>query len=86
VAWTQRSLPLAVLAVAVLASLGAEVGALNGSAVGGSLGGLGVVTLLLGGVALAALAVYLLSPPPERPEEPALPRLSGPAGNPDSEA
>jgi hypothetical protein len=86
VAWVQRSLPLAVLAVAVLASLCAEVAALNGSALGGSLGGLGVVALLMGGMALAALAVYLLTPPPEPAEEPVLARLTGPADNPDSEA
>jgi hypothetical protein len=86
VAWGQRSWPLGVLAVAVVASLGAEVAALNGSAVGGSVGGLGVISLLLGGVALAALAVYLLSPPPEEQEPAVRLQPSGPAANPDSEA
>jgi protein-S-isoprenylcysteine O-methyltransferase Ste14 len=86
VAWSQKSWPLAVLAVAVLVSLGAEVAALNGSALGGSLGGLGVISLLAAGIALAAFAIYLLSPPGEEEEPGARPRPRGPAANPDSEA
>lgn len=86
VAWAQRSWPLGVLAAGVLASLGAEVAALNGSAVGGSLGGLGVVSLLTAGIALAAFALYLLLPPPEEPDPAVRRRPSGPGANPDSEA
>jgi hypothetical protein len=86
VAWEQRSWPLGVLAAAVLASLGAEVAALNGSALGASVGGLGVVSLLMAGVALAAFAIYLLVPPPEDGEPEVRLGPSGPAGNPDSEA
>lgn len=86
VAWNLRSLPLAVVAAALLASLSAEVAALNGSALGGSLGGLGVVSLLMGGIALAAFAVYLLTPPSEEGEEEPAPQATGPAANPDSEA
>lgn len=86
VAWNQRSLPLAAVAAAGLASLSAEVAALNGSALGGSLGGLGVVSMLMGGIALAAFAAYLLTPPPEERDTPLHPRPTGPAANPDSEA
>ncbi|MGA8208399.1 MAG: hypothetical protein WB801_03495 [Candidatus Dormiibacterota bacterium] len=86
VAWSQRSWPLAVLSLAVLASLGAEVAALNGSAVGGSLGGLGVISLFAAGIALAAFALYLLRPPAEEEEPNTRPRPLGPAANPDSEA
>jgi hypothetical protein len=86
VAWAQRSWPLGVLAAAVLVSLSAEVAALNGSAVGGSVGGLGVVSLLAAGIALAAFALYLLLPLPEEQEPEARRRRSGPAANPDSEA
>ncbi|HUY25731.1 MAG TPA: hypothetical protein VMV09_10595 [Candidatus Saccharimonadales bacterium] len=86
VAWAQRSWPLAVLAAAVLASLSAEVAALNGSALAGSLGGLGVISLLAAGIALAAFALYLLSPPADDEESEARPRPRGPAANPDSEA
>ncbi|HVC40074.1 MAG TPA: hypothetical protein VNH20_08940 [Candidatus Dormibacteraeota bacterium] len=86
VAWAQRSWPLGVVAVALIASLAAEVAALNGSALGGSLGGLGVVSLLGGGIALAAFAVYLLAPAPSELEPDSGPRLTGPAADPDSEA
>jgi len=86
VAWAQRSRPLALVAVAILASLVAEVAALNGSALGGSVGGLGVVALFSGGIALAAFAFYLLTPPPPEFEPQPIARLTGPAGNPDSEA
>ncbi|HUY54762.1 MAG TPA: hypothetical protein VMV23_06355 [Candidatus Nanopelagicaceae bacterium] len=83
--WWSRSWPLAVVGLAIVASLVAEVGALNNSW-GPTLGdGIGVVTVLLAGVALAALAVYLLLPPPQ-PVGPAPPRPWGPAVNPDSEA
>ncbi|MGC1185065.1 MAG: hypothetical protein WBA31_07940 [Candidatus Dormiibacterota bacterium] len=86
VAWVQRSRPLAVVAAAVLASLLAEVAALNGSALGGSVGGLGVVAMLGAGIALAAFAFYLLAPPPPDLEPEAARGLTGPAVNPDSEA
>ncbi|HUY56761.1 MAG TPA: hypothetical protein VMV12_02910 [Candidatus Micrarchaeaceae archaeon] len=86
VAWIQRSRPLAVLALAVLASLLAEVAALNGSALGGSISGFGVVSLLTGGIALAAFAFYLLTPPPTELEPVRPHRITGPAANPDSEA
>ncbi|MGA7173366.1 MAG: hypothetical protein WCB86_10865 [Candidatus Dormiibacterota bacterium] len=86
VAWTQRSRPLALVAAAVLGSLLAEVAALNGSALGGAVGGLGVVALLLGGIALAAFAFYLLTPPPPDLEPELIGRPTGPAANPDSEA
>jgi hypothetical protein len=86
VAWAQRSWPLWVLAAAVLGSLGAEVAALNGSALGGSVGGLGIVSLLMAGVALAAFAFYLLATTPDEREPEARQRPSGPAANPDSEA
>jgi hypothetical protein len=86
VAWAQRSRPLALVAVAVVASLLAEVAALNGSALGGSVGGLGTVAMLAAGIALAAFAFYLLTPPPPDLEPEPGPRLSGPATNPDSEA
>jgi hypothetical protein len=86
VAWAQRSWALGLLAAAVLASLGAEVAALNGSAAGGSLGGLGVISLLTAGMALAAFALYLLLPPPVEPDLEVRRRPSGPAANPDSEA
>ncbi|HUY55629.1 MAG TPA: hypothetical protein VMV23_10780 [Candidatus Nanopelagicaceae bacterium] len=86
VAWAQRSRPLTVVAAAVLASLLAEVAALNGSALGGAVGGLGVVSLLLGGVALAAFAFYLLTPPPPDVEPQLINGPTGPAANPDSEA
>ncbi|HEY6538120.1 MAG TPA: hypothetical protein VI138_03660 [Candidatus Dormibacteraeota bacterium] len=85
VARAQRSRPLALVAVAVLISLVAEVAALNGSAPGGSVGGLGVVTLFLAGVALAAFAAYLLLPPPAELELKPV-GATGPAANPDSEA
>jgi len=84
-AWWSRSWPLAVVGLAILGSLVAEVGALN-SSWGPTLGdGVGVVTLLLTGLALAALAVYLLLPPPAS-IGPAPPPPFGPAVNPDSEA
>ena len=84
VAWWSQSWPLAVVGLAILASLASEVSALNG-AWGATLGGgIGVVTLLMAGVALAALAVYLLLPP--EPAGAAPPRPFGPAVNPDSEA
>ncbi len=86
VAWAQRSWPLALVAAAVLSSLFAEVAALNGSALGGTLGGLGVVTLFTAGIALAALAYYLLTPPRDEPEREPPGRPRGPAANPDSEA
>jgi hypothetical protein len=86
VAWVQRSRPLALMAVAVLASLLAEVAALNGSALGGSVGGLGVISLFTGGIALAAFAFYLLTPPPPEREPQPIDRLTGAAANPDSEA
>jgi hypothetical protein len=86
VAWGQRSWPLALVAAAVLASLAAEVAALNGSAVGGSLGGLGVVSLFTGAIALAAFAYYLLTPPPAELGRQLSDRPTGPAANPDSEA
>ncbi|HVC22692.1 MAG TPA: hypothetical protein VNH82_04610 [Candidatus Dormibacteraeota bacterium] len=86
VAWVQRSRPLAVVALAVLAGLLAEVAALNGSALGGSVGGLGVVAMLSGGLALAAFAFYLLTPPPPDLEPETAMGLTGPAVNPDSEA
>jgi|GEM_PF-3946918 len=86
VAWAQRSWPLWLLAAAVLASLAAEVAALNGSAAGGSVGGLGVVSLLTAGIALAAFALYLLLPLPEEPDSELGRRPSGPVANPDSEA
>ncbi|MHB1854964.1 MAG: hypothetical protein ACYCS2_07900 [Acidimicrobiales bacterium] len=83
--WWTRSWPMAVVGLAIMASLASEVGALN-SSWGPTLGdGIGVVTLLLAGVAMAALAVYLLLPPPN-PVGPAPPRPWGPAVNPDSEA
>lgn len=85
-AWEQRNWLLAAVAAALLASLWAEVAALNGDALGGSLGGLGVVSMLLAGLALAAFALYLLVvPPPEDAEPEPLP-FPGPAVNPDSEA
>lgn len=86
VAWVQRNWALAGLAGAVLVSLFSEVAALNGPTVGGSLGGLGVVSMLTGGLGLTAFAIYLLTPPGEDREEPWAPGLSGPAANPDSEA
>ncbi|MGH7643482.1 MAG: hypothetical protein ACRENX_10840 [Candidatus Dormibacteria bacterium] len=86
VAWAQRSRPLGVMTLAVVISLGAEVAALNGSALGGSIGGLGVVTLFAGGVGLAAFAYYLLTPPPPEREPTLIHRPTGPAANPDSEA
>jgi hypothetical protein len=86
VAWVQRSRPLGLAAAAIVASLFAEVAALNGSALGGSVGGLGVVSMLTGGLALAGFAFYLLTPPPPDLEPETIPRLTGPAHNPDSEA
>lgn len=86
VAWGQRSWPLVLVAAAVLISLTSEAAALNGSAVGGSVGGLGVVSLFTGGIALAAFAFYLLTPPPAERETQLIDRPTGPAANPDSEA
>ncbi len=80
-----RSLPLAVCGVAVIASLAAEVGELNGDFGGAAGSGIGVPTIIFGGLALAAVAVYLLLPPPSAPQVPA-PVTTGPAANPDSEA
>lgn len=85
-AWEQRSRPLGVVAAAVLVSLASEVAALNGSAPGGSVGGLGVVSLFAGGIALAAISYYLLTPPPPQREPHRILRLTGAASNPDSEA
>jgi hypothetical protein len=85
-AWEQQSRPLGVVALAVLVSLASEVAALNGSAPGGSIGGLGVVSLFAGGTALAAVSYYLLTPPPTERAHQLVPRLTGPANNPDSEA
>lgn len=86
VAWAQRSRPLGLMTLAVLISLAAEVAALNGSALGGSVGGLGVVSLLAGGISLAAFAFYLLMPPPPEREPQLIGGPTGPAANPDSEA
>ncbi len=85
VAWRSRSWSMAAVGALILASLGGEVAALNGSAAGGTTGGIGVASLLCAGLALAALAAYLVQPPPEPRIEEAH-RLSGPALNPDSEA
>lgn len=84
-AWRWRSWPLLVVGLAVFGSMAAEVTALNNSWGPVLPGGVGVVTLVLAGVAVAAVAVYLLLPPPEPREEPAAP-VTGPAANPDSEA
>ena len=84
-AYSWRSWPLAVVGAATVASLLAEVGALNGSFGPVLSGGVGVPTLVLAGVAVAGLAVYLLLPPPA-PRSSTRHRLTGPAANPDSEA
>ena len=84
-AYSWRSWPLALLGVATALALLAEVGALNGSFGPVLAASVGVPTLILAGVAVAALAVYLLLPPPTpRPADRHLP--TGPAANPDSEA
>ncbi|MDA8331496.1 MAG: hypothetical protein M0027_09905 [Candidatus Dormibacteraeota bacterium] len=84
-ALSSRSLPLLVSGLAIIGSLLAEVATLNGN-LGGSLGsGVGVPVIILAGIALGALALYLLLPPPE-PAPPAPPQRTGPAANPDSEA
>ncbi len=80
-----RSVPWAVCGVAIIASLAAEVGELNGDFGGASGRGIGVLTIVFGGLALAAVAVYLLLPPPSASQVPA-PVPTGPAANPDSEA
>jgi hypothetical protein len=85
VGWAHHSLPLVVTGLGILGSLCAEVAYLNGAWGVGIGGGIGLVTVLMAGVALGALAVYLLLPPPE-PVPDAPQRPSGPAGNPDSEA
>ncbi|MGH7612119.1 MAG: hypothetical protein ACREN4_08880 [Candidatus Dormibacteria bacterium] len=85
-AWVQRSWVLAVVGAALLGSLFAEVSALNGDAPAGSVGGLGVVAMLLAGVALAGFAAYLLAVPPPEEELAGAPILAGPSSNPDSEA
>jgi hypothetical protein len=83
--WNHRSLPLLISGLAILGSLCAEVGFLNGGWGVGIGSGIGLVTVLMAGVALGALAVYLLLPPPA--PVPAAPlRPVGPAVNPDSEA
>ncbi|MHB1501866.1 MAG: hypothetical protein ACYCYK_11995 [Candidatus Dormibacteria bacterium] len=79
------SIPLTISGVAILASLAAEVGQLNGDFGGAGGSGIGFPTILLGGAALAALALYLLLPPPE-PSLTTAPVPTGPAANPDSEA
>lgn len=83
-AWTLRDWALATVGVAILASLAAEVAALNGWWGPTMGGGVAVVTVLAGGVALAALAVHLLLPPPIPVAVPA--PATGAASNPDSEA
>ncbi len=84
-AWSARSWPLLVVGLAIGASLISEVAALNGSWGATLGGGVGVMALLMAGLALVALAVYLLLPPPETTAT-APPRPFGPAVNPDSEA
>jgi hypothetical protein len=84
-AFLWRSWPLAVVGVATLLALLAEVGALNGSFGPDLTAGVGVPTLILAGVAVAALAVYLLLPPPSARAADG-PPPTGPAVNPDSEA
>jgi len=84
-ALSSRSLPLLISGLAIIASLLAEVATLNGN-LGASLGsGVGVPVILFAGIALGALALYLLLPPPV-PAPPATPMRTGPAANPDSEA
>ncbi len=80
-----HSVPLAISGLAIIASLLAEVGQLNGDFGGASGNGVGLLTIVFGGIALAAVAVYLLLPPPER-RVPAIQLSTGPAANPDSEA
>ncbi len=80
-----HSWPLGLCGAAIVVSLASEIGTLNGD-FGGSVGaGVGTLTVIFAGAAVAALAVYLLLPPPER--VPAVSaHLTGPAADPDSEA
>ncbi|MGH7639949.1 MAG: hypothetical protein ACREN7_03530 [Candidatus Dormibacteria bacterium] len=83
--WRQRSWPLLLVAAAGISSLFAEVAALNGSALGGSVGGIGIAAVFAAGIAIAAFAYYLVTPVPEEPDEDP-PARRGPALYPDSEA
>jgi len=80
-----HSWPLGLAGAAIAVSLAAEIGTLNGD-FGGSVGaGVGLLTVFFAGTAVAALAVYLLLPPPQ-PLMPVMKSATGPATDPDSEA
>lgn len=84
-AWRNRSWALAAAGVAIIASLAAEVAGLNGSFGPVLPGGVATLSVVLGGAALAALAVYLVLPPPVLHAR-AVRVPTGPAAHPDSEA
>lgn len=83
--WQTGSLALSIAGGAVIASLAAEVAGLNGAFGPVLPGGVATLSVILGGVAVAAFAIYLVLPPPEAPAR-AGSGPTGPAANPDSEA
>lgn len=83
--WRTGSPALTVAGGAVIASLAAEVAGLNGAFGPVLPGGVATLSVIIGGVAVAAFAVYLVLPPPEVAAR-AVAVPTGPAANPDSEA